>query len=175
MRLWFTAKKEKLTGWLFKTYLFSLVFFWLMMRDDFKISATVATVLFVIGWMATKKGFKKRGQGLRVEDNSAQWLKDELSKSGIDVRLSVKMRYGDIDIYIPSKKMVIDVKAYHRIDGRIKTQGALRSIHFQLSYVNAQTAVFWLPNAHGKEVVEIEPRAYVVCGKKALLRFIEEH
>lgn len=131
------------------------------------------TFMLATTLVLSKKGFKKRKEGIAVENMAAQWLREQLSSKGILVRTSVQMKYGDIDIHIPSLKTVIDVKSFRMIDKRIYEPKILKSIHRQQKYVNADLAIIWLPYAKIREIVHVSNNVYAVSGKNKIFELLK--
>jgi hypothetical protein len=173
MRLWFLRKKGKAYYQLYKIYGVLLISLYVFMdKKSFIVLSAIITILLIIVIKYYKRDFKKRSHGLNVEDDMASWLKNQLSLKGIPILTSVKMNYGDIDISIPSRNMVIDVKAYKKIDDRIYDDNLHRSLQRQIKYAMADVAVVWLPHAR-KEILRIGDNIVVVGGRWTLVNAID--
>lgn len=143
--------------------------------SDMSLYFFVLTTLSMVLWFIPKrKGFAKRGVGFVVENNAAEWLENRMEKSGMQIKKGIRMRYGDIDIYIPEYKIVIDVKAFGHIDNRVTQPKIISSLQRQIAYTGARVGVIWLPRSNTSELREIRKNIYAISGKETLIQFIHE-
>lgn len=143
-------------------------------EDMFLYFFTLTTLSVILWFVSKRKGFSKRGVGFIVENSAAEWLEKRMEKSGVQIKKGIRMRYGDIDIYIPEYRVVIDVKAFGNIDHRVTQPKIISSLQRQMTYTGSRVGVIWLPRTKKSEVHEIGRNMYAISGKETLIQFIEE-
>lgn len=143
-------------------------------RDMFLYFFVLSTLSVILWFVSKRKGFAKRGVGFVIENSAAEWLETRMGKSGVQIKKGIRMRYGDIDIYIPEYKIVVDVKAFGSIDNRVTQPKIISSLQRQMAYTGSRVGVIWLPRTKAAEVYEIGRNMYAISGKETLIRFIDE-
>jgi len=144
-------------------------------KDMFLYFFVLTTLSLILWFVSKRKGFAKRSVGFVIENSAADWLEKRLEKNGMRIKKGIRMRYGDIDIYIPEYKIVIDVKAFGSIDNRVTQPKIISSLQRQIAYTGSRIGVIWLPRTKIFEVQEIGRNLYAISGKETLIQFIEKN
>lgn len=173
MRGWLQKKKSASFSDLLYMYIGSNVFMYVFVGEYFWVGIVISSLAIAYAWEYYKKLYKKRTTGLKVEDTSSAWLIKQMGKRGVSVEASVQMKYGDIDIYLPELKIVIDVKSYRKIDSRVESPSNMKSMRRQMAWTDSDLGIIWLPQVKTSDPVKIEDGIWVVTGKRGILNALK--
>lgn len=168
--IWLNRKKEKRRNDIFWLLVVLNIFVYIFSKEFLPFSVIASIIVGTIAFKRTKKEFSKRSDGLVIEDKEGLWLESIFSQHGIKLKRSIKMRYGDIDIFLPDLGIVIDVKGYRSPKGAASIQN-LKSLDRQLQHSGAHTAILWLPYAVPRNIEKYNEKVYIISGRKKIISF----